>query len=284
MYPGVVTEEITMSSIDIYPGYSFQVKHKNRTVNKKILLFVFLFIFGLASMEALFMLLISPNLKIDKVQVYAPASVALSSSEILQLAGITGGESYFAIDAAEVEQRLLENNLIQAAKVEKSFPSAIKIVVEGREPFAIAFMEVEGNTVPVTLDREGVIFEMGEGVTDFELPVISGLTFQNLKLGTQLPSMFIPYLSRLSAVKESSGTLFEQISEIKFVEKSEGAFDVVIYPANSSIRIRTSSDINDMMLQQMFTVLDVIEENGIDKQTDELDFRGGKIVYKVKEG
>lgn len=273
-----------MSSIDIYPGYSFQVKHKNRTVSKKILLFVFLFIFGLASMEALFMLLISPNLKIDKVQVYAPASVALSSSEILQLAGITGGESYFAIDAAEVEQRLLENNLIQAAKVEKSFPSAIKIVVEGREPFAITFIEVEGNTVPVTLDREGVIFEMGEGVTDYELPVISGLTFQNLKLGTQLPSMFIPYLSRLSAVKESSGTLFEQISEIKFVEKSEGTFDVVIYPANSGIRIRTSSDINDMMLQQMFTVLDVMEENGIDKQTDELDFRGGKIVYKVKEG
>ena len=34
----------------------------------------------------------------------------------------------------------------------------------------------------------------------------------------------------------------------------------------------------------MFTVLDVMEENGIDKQTDELDFRGGKIVYKVKEG
>ena len=38
------------------------------------------------------------------------------------------------------------------------------------------------------------------------------------------------------------------------------------------------------LVQQMFTVLDVMEENGIDKQTDELDFRGGKIVYKVKEG
>ena len=273
-----------MSSIDIYPGYSFQVKHKSRTVNKKIHLFVFLFLFGLVSMEAIFVLLISPNLKIDKVQVYAPASVALSSSEIIELAGITGGESYFAIDAAEVEKRLLENNLILGAKVEKGFPSSIKIVVEGREPFALAFMDVDGQTVPVTLDREGVIFEIGEGVTDYELPVISGLTFQNLKLGTQLPSMFIPYLSRLSAVKQSSGPLFEQISEIKFVEKTEGTFDVVIYPVNSSIRIRTSSDITDRMLQQMFTVLDVMEENGIDKQTDELDFRGGKIVYRVKEG
>lgn len=273
-----------MSSIDIYPSYTFSAKHKSRTVNKKILLFVFLFIFGLASMEAVFLLFISPNLKIDRVQVESPASVALSSMEILELAGITGGESYFAIDAAEVEKRLLENNLIQSVLVEKHFPSEIRIVVEGREPFAIAFMDMDGRTVPVTLDREGVIFEIGEGVTDYELPVISGLTFQNLKLGTQLPSMFIPYLSRLSAVKESSGQLFEQISEIKFVEKSEGAFDVVIYPVNSSIRIRTSSDISDKLLQQMFTVLDVMEENGIDKQTDELDFRGGKIVYKVKEG
>ena len=273
-----------MSSIDIYPGYSFQAKHKSRTVNKKILLFVFLFILGLASMEAIFMLLISPNLKINKVQVESPASVALSSLEIIELAGITSGESYFAIDAAEVERRLLENNLIQGVTVEKHFPSEIKIVVEGREPFAIAFIDVDGFTVPVTLDKEGVIFEMGEGVTDYDLPVISGLTFQNLKLGTKLPGMFIPYLSRLSAVKQSSDTLFEQISEIKFVEKTEGSFDVVIYPANSSIRIRTSSDINDSLLQQMFTVLDVMEENGIDKQTDELDFRGGKIVYKVKEG
>ncbi|MBR5915084.1 MAG: FtsQ-type POTRA domain-containing protein, partial [Spirochaetia bacterium] len=281
---GVLTEEITMSSIDIYPGYSFQVKHKSRTVNKKILLFVFLFILGLASMEAVFMLFISPNLKIQKVQVEAPASVALSSSEILELAGITDGDSYFAVDAAEVERRLLENNLIQSAVVEKHFPSEIKIAVEGREPFAITFIDVDGRTVPVTLDREGIIFEIGEGVTDYELPVISGLTFQNLKLGTQLPSMFIPYLSRLSAVKQSSFALFEKISEIKFVEKTEGTFDVVIYPSDSSIRIRTSSDISDRMLQQMFTVLDVMEENGIDKQTDELDFRGGKIVYKVKEG
>lgn len=273
-----------MSSIDIYPGYSFQVKHNNKTINKKILLFVFLILFGLVFMEVVFMLLIAPSFKLDKVQVYAPASVALSSSEIIELAGITGNESYFSIDAAEVEKRILENNLIQGVKVEKKFPSALKIIVEGRDPFAIAFMEVDGRTVPVTLDREGVIFEIGEGVTDYELPVISGLTFQNLKLGTQLPSMFIPYLARLSAVKQSSGPLFEQISEIKFVEKTEGTFDVVIYPVNSSIRIRTSSDITDMMLQQMFTVLDVMEENGIDKQTDELDFRGGKIVYKVKEG
>ncbi len=273
-----------MSSIDIYPGYSFQVKHKSRAVNKKILLFVFLLLIGLVSTEVVFMLFISPNFKIDKVQVYAPASVALSSSEIIELAGITGGESYFAVDAAEVEQRLLENNLIQSAVVEKQFPSGIKIILEGRDPFAITFIDVDGCTVPVTLDREGVIFEIGEGVTDYELPVISGLTFQNLKLGTQLPSMFIPYLSRLSAVKQSSLALFEQISEIKFVEKTEGTFDVVIYPANSSIRIRTSSDITDRMLQQMFTVIDVMEENGIDKQTDELDFRTGKIVYKVKEG
>ena len=149
-----------MSSIDIYPGYSFQAQHKSRTVNKKILLFVFLFILGLASMEAVFMLLISPNLKINKVQVESPASVALSSLEIIELAGITSGESYFAVDAAEVERRLLENNLIQGVIVEKHFPSEIKIVVEGREPFAIAFIDVDGFTVPVTLDKEGVIFEM----------------------------------------------------------------------------------------------------------------------------
>ena len=273
-----------MSSIDIYSNYSFQnIKHKNRTVSRKILLFVFLFIIGLASMEALFMLLVSPNLKIDKVQVYAPASVALSSSEIIELAGISGGESYFSVSASEVESRLLENNLIQAAKVEKHFPSGIKIIVDGREPFALAFVDVDGWTVPVVLDREGVIFEIGEGVTDYELPVISGLTFQNLRLGTQLPGMFIPYLSRLSAVRQSSAQLFEKISEIKFVDKAEGTFDVVIYPANSSIRLRTNSDITDVMLQQMFTVLDVMEENGIDSQTDELDFRSGKIVYKVKE-
>ena len=270
-----------MSSIDIYPGYTFQVKHKNRTVSKKLLLFIFLFIFGLASMEAVFLLLISPNLKVDKVQVYVPASVALSSSEVKELAGITGGESFFSINSKEIENRLVECNLIKAAKVEKKFPSTIKIVLEGRTPFALSFIDIDGCTVPVTMDRDGVIFEMGDRVSDYGLPVISGLSFQDFQLGTRLPAIFIPYLLSMESVKKTSEDLFARISEIKFVEKGEGVFDVVIYPDDGNIRARTGAELNDVTLRRAFTALDVV--SGLGKHTDEVDCRTDKIVYRDKE-
>lgn len=270
-----------MSSIDIYPGDTFQVKHKNRTISKKLLLFVFLFIFGLASLEAIFLLLISPNLKVDKVQVYVPASVALSSSKVMEMAGITGGENYFSIDAKEIESKLMECNLIKAATVEKRFPSTIKIILEGRTPFAISFIDIDGRTVPVTMDKEGVIFEMGDQVSNYGLPVISGLSFQDFELGTRLPSIFVSYLMSMDSVKKSASDLFAQISEIKFVEKGEGIFDVVIYPTDGNIRARTGAELNDVTLRRVFTALEVVTSLG--KKTDEVDCRTDKIVYKDKE-
>jgi len=270
-----------MSSIDIYPGYTFQVKHKNRAISKKLLLFVFLFIVGLAFMETVFIILISPNLKIDKVQVYVPASVPISSSDVKELAGITGEESFFSINPTEIENKLLECNLIKAAKVEKRFPSTVKIVLEGRTPFALAFIDVDGHTVPVTMDRDGVIFEMGEGVSNYGLPVISGLTFPDFHLGTRLPSVFVSYLLSMENVKKISEDLFARISEIRFVEKGEGIFDVIIYPEDGNISARTGVELSDVTLRKVFTALDVV--SGLGKHTDEIDCRADKIVYRNKE-
>ncbi len=62
-------------------------------------------------------------------------------------------------------------------------------------------------SVPVMIDNEGVVFEIGKSVTDYTMPVISGLKFRNLKLGVKLPAELCRYFSELKTLQDTSPLL-----------------------------------------------------------------------------
>jgi cell division protein FtsQ len=148
----------------------------------------------------------------------------------------------------------------------------------------MALVNSGGMTIPVVFDEEGVIFEIGKSVSDYRIPVISGLKFAEIKLGLKLPEELAFYLSGLKKLKETTPSLFEQISELKFVNKNNSSYEVLLYPLNTKVRVRTENIINDNLVKQIFVVLDIIEKNGLEAEMNELDFRAGQVVFKTKEG
>jgi len=57
-----------------------------------------------------------------------------------------------------------------------------------------------------------------------------------------------------------------------------------LYSLNTKVRVRTENVINDNLVKQIFVVLDIIEKNGLELEMNELDFRSGQVVFKVKGG
>ncbi len=251
---------------------------------RNIFLYIVAAVIMLIAVEIVFQLFIAPELLITRVQVYCSKDFQLSNADIVKIAGIREKEYFFSVNTEAVERKLAESPLIKNARIEKLFPGTLKIFITERTPLALSLVQIGNKSVPVMIDNEGVVFEIGKSVTNYTMPVISGLKFRDLKLGVRLPAELCEYFTELKTLQDTSPLLFNQISELKFVKRKSSDYEVLLYPLKGNIRIRTGTDIDEGLLKQIFVVLDIIEKKGIESDMEELDFRSGQVVYSVKEG
>ena len=275
-----------MSSIVFSTGFvDGEKKEYNSGLRKKRLYNMLLALLAaLVLVEAAFQLYIAPGLTIDKIDVHCSATFPISNSDILKLAGLEGSLYYFSANTSQIENTLMQHPLIRSVKIEKHFPSSLSVYINERIPLAMALVNSGGRTIPVAFDEDGVIFEIGKSVSNYQLPVVSGLKFVDLRLGLRLPEELTSYLAELKVLRESNPLLFGQISELKFINKHKNDYEVLLYPSGSGIKVRTGSGISDSLVKQIFVVLDIIEKNGLKSEMTELDFRSGQVVFRVKEG
>lgn len=275
-----------MSSIVFSTGYmGEEKKEKTRGRRRSLYLFIALLLVLLLVVEIVFQLFIAPGLVIKKIEIHCSGDFQLTDSEIFKLAGLESSRLYyFSVNTAQVEARLMQHPLVREAAVKKVFPGSMSIYLSERVPLAASLVNTGERSVPVAFDEEGVIFEIGRSLSDYNLPVISGLRFVDVKLGSRLPEELVSYLTQFKRIKESSPVLFGQISELKFINRQNAGYEVLLYPANVDIRVRTGSTIDETLLKQIFVVLDIIEKNGLKSEMDELDFRSGQVVFRTREG
>jgi len=278
-----------MSSIIMRTGMTYNAvdteKEKKIAPKRRYITFGISLVFiTLLTAQIVFQIFIAPQLVITKVEIHCSNTFPLKDDDILKLAGVEGGLYYFSVNTMQIKERLLQHPLIKTAEVKKILPGSLYIRVSERIPLGMALVNYEGRTIPVVFDEEGVIFEIGRSVSNYKIPVISGLKFTELSLGLRLPKELHFYLSELKKLQETSPILFEQISEIKFINKNNSSHEVLLFPLNTKVRVRTENTINENLIKQIFVVLDIIEKNGLESEMNELDFRAGQVVFRVKEG
>jgi|GEM_PF-400016 len=233
--------------------------------------------------ELCFHLLIAPRLVIEEVIISADGSIPLADEDILRLAGVARKDYYFNLDTAEIEENLASYPLIKEAAVERVFPNKLKISLVGRKPLGITLATVENKTVPLVFDEEGVIFQIGSSITEYDMPVLSGIKIPSIQLGMKLPEELIGVLEDLQKLKAHSPKLFGVISELKFERKRDSRFEILFYPRQFETKIRIGNRIDETMIKYMLVVLDVMSrESGSDIK--ELDFRTGEVVITMNEG
>ncbi|MDR2258053.1 MAG: FtsQ-type POTRA domain-containing protein [Treponema sp.] len=231
--------------------------------------------------ECIWLFVVSPCMPLSTVEVNT--FPGFDRAEVLALAGIGEGASFLSVDAGAAEKALEEYYLVDSARVIKRFPDRVRIYLEPRQAAALSLAAVSGRALPVYFDREGVIFKIGneDGRAPGNLPIISGLVFEQPALGMRLPAALTPLLAELEKIKAAAPELLGAVSEIRINRKPFDGFDLILYPLHNPVKVRLEHTINEDTLRYVMLLLDVFESE--DAMPEEIDFRSGVASYTVKE-
>lgn len=225
--------------------------------------------------------LLLPYLRIDRVVVQADFEI--DRGVLLQRAGLAGPVYFHTVDPALVQARLETIPQIRSVGVEKAFPDTIKLTMQRRRPLLITLLPGETESVPAVIDEDGVIYARGSELATLDLPLISGITYRGEIVGSRLPDMLVDVVTRLQALRVEEPQLFRALSEIRVDPRTAGEFDLLVYNKTFRVPVRMGSDLTLESFAYALMILDVLVQQGIDDAVEELDFRSGEIVYRMKE-
>ena len=203
-------------------------------------------------------------------------------AELKKAAGLTGTEKWGKIDKDALLHRITSYPLVAEARVVKKYPDKVLIEIIERQPVGILLATVGGRTIPMEIDKTGTVFKAASKKTPQILPIISGLSFQNIRAGMKVHKQLVPLFKQLDLLQRKNPALMSEISEMKIEQKKYGGFDLILYPVQTPVKVRTDSTLNEERLQYMILTLDVIRDFDMSAKIEELDVRAGTASYRLR--
>lgn len=254
-------------------------RKKNTDMRTNILKILVGVLFAVLIIEAVIYVVIIPCTA--SVQVRFTGLTQYTPEDIIKLCGLNVRQTWINFDTAALSSKLKKLPLFESVQVEKSFPDQVIITVSERKTAAIAIAELDGQSVAVQIDKTGYVYRVDGNIPSGNIPIISGLTFENPHPGIRLNSKLRPLLKQIGSILETKPAYFSAISEIRISPKDYGEYDLILYPMHSKIRVLADKELNEESLQYMMVVLDVIDS--LDSDVTEVDLRYGAVSYKTKK-
>ncbi|HTZ51748.1 MAG TPA: FtsQ-type POTRA domain-containing protein [Spirochaetia bacterium] len=232
-----------------------------------------------------------PLTRIRHVTVHS--DVPLSDDQILSLSGIPAGAHWYSVSAQEIQQRLEASPLVYRARVQRVFPDTVRMTVWARQPAALVLAAVQGRSLPVLVDGDGVVYKVGSSGPELDLPVVSGLAVGDASLGARLPRHYGALFADLRALREKAPALYGAISEVRVAapgpqgdpsaaSASPQELELLVYLTSARVPIRTRGAIDEGFVKYALMVLDLLSRQGVLQNIQELDFRNGDAVYRTR--
>jgi len=258
---------------------------RTETVLNRLLWLVVLALALFLCGELLFHLWLAPRMLVKNISIHS--DLPLSEAEILAIAGIEGSPYYFSLQEEQLRQRLAAVPAVRRVEVRKGFPDTLHLSLSGRRALSLLFCDTTSGgraaSVPLAVDEEGVVFQMGPSVSDWDLPVISGVKFAAAEMGVRLPEDLRPVLQDLQGLRGSDPELFRLISELRLVSRSGSLREMVVYLVPYRVPLRMGPRLQPAAVRTAVVILDLLAKQGLSGRLRELDLRTGEIVYTLKE-
>ena len=251
-------------------------KTKGKRLLKIVILLILLFLAG----DSVYYLFIVPFNATAKIQVLGINTIL--EAELKKAAGLTGAEKWGKIDKDALLHRITSYPLVAEARVVKKYPDKVLIEIIERQPVGILLATVEGRTIPMEIDKTGTVFKIASKKDRQTLPIISGLSFQNIRAGMKVHKQLVPLFKQLELLQKKNPALLSEISEMKIEQKKYGGFDLILYPVRSHVKVRTDGTLNEDRLRYMILTLDVIRDFDMSAKIEELDVRAGTASYRLR--
>ena len=263
-------------------------------------------------LEIGFYFFIFPKVAVNKIEL--SKDINLSDDDLRKLLGFHIPRNYYSIDLEGLKQHAQNFALIHDIQISKEFPDRIKVRLEVRKPVLVMLQRMPlasdthlalgmaqqyssssspdkqtgkssreelSHSLPILVDAEGVMFQVGLGGYD-NVPVLSGLKFsQGSPLNSRLPSRLYPLVDALGALKEKRTALYDLISEVR-VQMEIAKLETDIYLKNLPSYIKTNGKINANTIETALIAMEVLRRSN--ETTEFLDMRTTGIVYRPKPG
>jgi cell division protein FtsQ len=229
----------------------------------------------------------------------------LPEAEVLAVAGIRTGDPLLGLDTEGVRARLEALPLVRRAEVRVLFPATVRLTLERRKAVALVLAESGGRSLPALVDADGTIFAVARSAEEADLPVLSGIRLGEAALGSSVGAASASLLADLAVLAERSPALFRAVSEVRLeptatAGAAEGAAvaaeraavaaesiagpEFLLYLVSSPVPVRARGSLDERLLQYSLMAEELLSKQGILDDIQELDFRGGEVVYRMKEG
>lgn len=221
--------------------------------------------------------------KIDTIRIGGLET--LSENAILASVGNVGNENLFSLNLKELERTIEQNPRIAHAQIYRVLPSTLAIDIKERSAVASIMVNSEQGNRLVLVDGDGIAFASidAEDSRNPELPVLSGIQFQQFSPGQRLPELLQPLFTELAVVKQTSPELLKAFSEIRIERISGNSIELLLYPVHMKTAVRLPLNFDADSLRDALVVLDILRSRGLGDQPSEIDFHSGTVVYQSKE-
>ena len=276
LYSDVTLQEFQEFKLNSLKTDSKKSKKDKKLAVLKIIAVIMVF---LIACEAIFYFLISPSLTPVKVSVSGLHYI--SPREVTEKLATFSNATFLRFNEKEADAFLMELTGIESVEIEKHFPDRINIKINERIPVAQTLVTTDDETIAYQIDRNGVLWNSAS-MASFELtrqiPLISGIPFENLSDGSRLPLKYRSLIENIGAIRQLPQNYLAAISEIQVVPKEYGNYELVLYPVNSRIKVLCDRSLNENALKYMMVALDVVNE--IEPGVKVVDLRYGSVSYR----
>lgn len=139
----------------------------------------------------------------------------LTESMIEQFGGIERGENIFAVNIAEVRERLENIPIVRNVEVRRSLPDTLNIRISERVP--LAYIESSHGGYRLAIDRDGIV--IGPARRDRGLPTLTGLRVSEIEMGRALDGNLLRHA--LDVLDICDRTRLKQFIEIDYIDVSD---------------------------------------------------------------
>ncbi len=178
----------------------------------------------------------------------------LNKNEIVKILDLPENTNLFNLNVHILEQRLREHPRLKTIKVKKQLFNTLTITIEERLPYAL----INLNSL-YEIDEEGVLLPPVRYGVQPDLPIITGIETEEIRLGEPLEAdkldLALDLTKRLRLLNQP---LIEQISEIHITNSNE----IILCTLHEGIQIRLNN-IEEPKLIYLRGVLDDIKKRQV---------------------
>jgi len=227
--------------------------------------FIFVFILGVIGA----FLLSSEIFEIKNIHV--TGNKTITEDEIIKLSNIQYKQNIFKLNTKKIIKGMFNHPKIKAVKIKRVLPSSITLDIIERE--GVALIPYLGSYI--NIDEETVIIEVITLDDNIDLPIVSGITFKDFKLGEKLNT----------DKKDQLNNVMEVIKCLRSVKMTD-IIETINVEDSSNIIITTSNNIrvylgNDKLDYKISMAKAIVEDLTIENEIGIVDMRHeGNPIFK----